>query len=85
MRTPHSSCRKGKKVKVTMRDGTIVIGKFYDKKSGIIILDGVIDMIAIPTGSKLIWELDYVNQTSKIKLHMSEVRAFSIYKPTTKQ
>jgi hypothetical protein len=32
MRTPHTSTYKGKRVSIKLRDGGLVIGKFYDKK-----------------------------------------------------
>ncbi|MES2216646.1 MAG: hypothetical protein V4481_05125 [Patescibacteria group bacterium] len=78
MRTPHSSCRKGKRVKVTLRSGNIMFGKFSDKKSGKIILDleGVTDFTGFTSK---------VFEGKKVTIEMSNVRAFSIYKPTTKQ
>jgi dephospho-CoA kinase len=30
MRTPHTSCRKGKRVRIILRDGTQVITKFIE-------------------------------------------------------
>lgn len=39
MRTPHSSCRKGKRVRIILRNGNQIIDKFKDKKSNRIILD----------------------------------------------
>ncbi len=79
MRTPHSSCRKGKRVKITLRNGAILTGKFYDKKSGTIL----IKIESLVTTSSPMQEID-VSKNLYIKpyrIHMSEVRAFSIYKP----
>jgi hypothetical protein len=39
MRTPHTSTFKGKTVHIILRDGTTVVDKFLDKKSGTIILE----------------------------------------------
>jgi hypothetical protein len=74
MRTPHSSTNKGKRVKITMRDGLVVIGKFYDKKSGTILLNGTIQI-----GPST------MNEPEPMRIHMKDVRAFSIYKPTCTQ
>lgn len=32
MRTPHSSCKKGKKVRLILRNGNQIISKFIEKK-----------------------------------------------------
>lgn len=39
MRTPHTSIRRGKRVKVTLKDGVVVIGKFLDRTGNFVILD----------------------------------------------
>lgn len=83
MRTPHSSTNKGKRVKVTLRNGGIVIGRFKDKKSGLIILeDSEETRNTYKAGQDF-----YTVHTKRIfldrKIHMKDVRAFSIYKPTT--
>lgn len=39
MRTPHSSTNKGKTVYIILRDGSHIVDKFLDKKSGTIILE----------------------------------------------
>ena len=38
MRTPHSACRKGKRVKVVLRDGTALIDHFEDRTDRWIVL-----------------------------------------------
>lgn len=39
MRTPHTSVRQGKRVRIVLKDGTILIEKFMGHKSGKIILE----------------------------------------------
>lgn len=39
MRTPHTSCKRGKRVKLIFRDGTSTISKFVEKKGGCVILE----------------------------------------------
>lgn len=39
MRTPHTSTYKGKTVHIILRDGTTLVDKFLDKKSGFVILE----------------------------------------------
>jgi hypothetical protein len=39
MRTPHTSTFKGKTVFVILKDGTQIIDKFVDKKSGVVFLE----------------------------------------------
>lgn len=80
MRTPHSSTNKGKRVKITMRNGSVIVGKFYDKKIGVVLLEGVHDYVRVPPGKSL----EYNVVQGKIRLPMKDVRAFSIYKPTSK-
>jgi hypothetical protein len=38
MRTPHTAFKKGTTIRVVMRDGTVHIDKFIDKKSGVVVL-----------------------------------------------
>lgn len=40
MRTPHTSCRKGKRVRVVMKDGTIFIDKFVEQTGKFNIFEG---------------------------------------------
>lgn len=37
--TPHTSCRKGKRVVVTLQDGTRIIDKFVERKGKGIVLE----------------------------------------------
>lgn len=60
MRTPHTSCKRGKRVKIITRSGERIISKFIEKKGENIVLE---------------------NGTYTV----SEIRSFSIYKPTTNQ
>jgi hypothetical protein len=83
MRTPHSSTNKGKRVKITLRDGTVLIGKFKDKKSGMIILEKFHTLTSGPGGRPDIEMIRRIESDRRI--HMSDVRAFSIYKPTCPQ
>jgi hypothetical protein len=77
MRTPHSSTRKGKRVKITTRDGVIYIGKFQDKKSGVIILSDVYSY-----SHNEILQQDITGYASGyVRFPMKDVRSFSIYKP----
>jgi hypothetical protein len=39
MRTPHTSVKKGKRVFIILRDGTKLVDKFLDHKSGHVILE----------------------------------------------
>lgn len=39
MGTPHTSCRKGTTVLMTMRKGDKFVDKFYDKKGSYVILE----------------------------------------------
>ncbi len=39
MRTPHTSCKKGKRVQLIFRDGTRTISKFIEKKGGSVYLE----------------------------------------------
>lgn len=59
MRTPHTSCKKGKRVQLIFRDGTRTISKFVMKKGGCVYLEnGKYPIITIRsfgiTGTKLI-------------------------------
>ena len=81
MRTPHSSTNKGKRVKVTLRNGEVIIGKFKDKKSGTIILED-------SEGNRNTYKQGQDFYTIHVKrcyldrkIQMKDVRAFSIYKP----
>jgi len=40
MRTPHTHCQSGKKVLVTLRDGTQYLGKFVERKRRAVVLEG---------------------------------------------
>jgi len=75
MRTPHSSTNKGKRVKITMRNGDVIIGKFKDKKSGKIFLEP--GYIRGKEGE------ERTSTWARSWISMNCVRAFSIYKPTT--
>lgn len=39
MRTPHSSCKKGKKVRLILRNGNQIISKFIEKKGDFVVLE----------------------------------------------
>jgi len=39
MRTPHTSAKKGKRVFIILRDGTRIVDKFLDHKSGYVLLE----------------------------------------------
>ena len=39
MSTPHTSCRKGKRVLVTTKDGRRIRGKFVERKGSYVVLD----------------------------------------------
>ncbi len=39
MRTPHTSCQKGKRVYVVFRDSTFIVSKFVQKKGGCVYLE----------------------------------------------
>lgn len=39
MRTPHSSCKKGKRVRLILRDGTVIVSKFVGKKGHDVVLE----------------------------------------------
>lgn len=39
MRTPHSSCRKGKRVRLILRTGELIISKFVENKGHVIVLE----------------------------------------------
>jgi len=38
MRTPHTATQRGKRVKVKLRDGTIILDRFIDRTKNAIIL-----------------------------------------------
>lgn len=38
-RSPHTACAKGTRVKIVLRNGSEVIGKFVDRKSKYVVLD----------------------------------------------
>jgi len=83
MRTPHSSTNKGKRVKITLRDGDIFVGKFKDKKSGTIILEEGTVSLYRPELLRKHYQEAWA-QFLKVEVntfHMKDVRAFSIYKP----
>ena len=90
MRTPHSSTNKGKRVKITLRSGTVILGKFNDKKSGTIILESPSyfsqgGTFEINQKNHDEWNIPGFEYKSKIRIPMKDVRAFSIYKPTCTQ
>lgn len=39
MRTPHTSCRKGKRIRCVLKNGTVFIDKFVDKKANYVIFE----------------------------------------------
>jgi hypothetical protein len=39
MRSPHTSCPRGKRVRIVMRSGEIIIDKFVDRTSRFIVLE----------------------------------------------
>lgn len=39
MKTPHSSCRRGKKVRLILRDGTVIVSKFVENKGHDVVLE----------------------------------------------
>lgn len=41
MSTPHTSCRKGKRVLVIMKDGRRIVDKFAERKGNYVVLDSV--------------------------------------------
>lgn len=38
MRTPHTSVRKGKRVRIVLKDGTIIIDKFKERTGKFVII-----------------------------------------------
>lgn len=39
MRTPHTSCRRGKRVTIMTKDGRLVSGRFVERKGRFVVLD----------------------------------------------
>jgi hypothetical protein len=39
LRTPHTTVRRGKKVRVKLRDGTLIIDKFVERTGKFVILE----------------------------------------------
>jgi hypothetical protein len=39
MKTPHTCCRKGKRVRLALRNGEVIFGKFIERTGKFIILD----------------------------------------------
>lgn len=39
MRTPHTSTRKGKRVKIIMKNGLVLIGKFKERTGRYVLID----------------------------------------------
>lgn len=39
MRTPHSSCKRGKRVRLILRNGDVVISKFVENKGHTVVLE----------------------------------------------
>jgi hypothetical protein len=79
MRTPHSSTNKGKRVKITLRDGEIIVGKFKEKKGSTIYLETGTTNSIDRQGN--IWKPDPNTGFERLTFQMKNVRAFSIYKP----
>lgn len=84
MRTPHSSTRKGRQVKITTRDGDIFVGKFKEKKGSTIILEENTVSEYAPEKLKEEYKCAWrqLLKVDRTKFIMKDVRAFSIYKPT---
>lgn len=39
MKTGHTSCQRGKRVRLKMKNGDVIFGKFLEKQHGWIVLD----------------------------------------------
>lgn len=40
MKTPHTSCMRGKRVRIVLRDGTVLRGKFLERTHLHVVLEG---------------------------------------------
>jgi hypothetical protein len=40
MRTPHTTVTKGKRVRVVLHDGSVIVGKFTERLSRFVVVDG---------------------------------------------
>lgn len=66
MRTPHLSCRQGKRVLIKLRDGTRFVAKFKEKKGNFI---HFLDHYRVPIAEILVFSIYKPTQT----LHLTNL------------